>query len=75
MYYDDDMYDEDYELEIDFDRLRNDLANYYGSCMVIIPAASVMVGQILNSDYDELIDIARKHNIDLTNYCYIAKKM
>ena len=72
---DEDYFDEDYEIEIDFEQLRKDLANYYGSCMIIIPAASVMVGRILHADYDELIEIARENKIDITNYCYVSRSL
>lgn len=54
---------------IDFERLRKDLIDYYGTFMVaLFPAASFELSRIENASNEELIVIAKENNFDLVDY-------
>jgi hypothetical protein len=58
------MYD-----DIDYEELRSDLLNYYGTFMVnIAPAAVFELSRIERANYQELLMIARENNFDVDNY-------
>lgn len=55
-------------MEIDINKLRRDLLDYYGTAMEFFPQAVIDLSQIENADKEQLIDIAQNNNIDLSNY-------
>lgn len=55
--------------EIDFEKLRNDLLDYYGTFMVnLFPAAVFELGRIDKANNEELLTIAKENNFDLNDY-------
>lgn len=55
--------------EIDYEKLRSDLIDYYGTFMVnLFPAAVFELGRIEKASYQELLVIARENNFDLDDY-------
>lgn len=56
-------------IEIDYEKLRNDLVDYYGTFMVsLFPAAVFELERIQKANYDELLVIAKENNFDLDDY-------
>ena len=54
---------------IDIEKLRKDLIDYFGSAMFINKGLSIMeLSNIENASDNELIDIAIKNNFNLNNY-------
>lgn len=57
------------EVELDFERLRNDLMDYYGTAMCSgFGMAVVDLVKIQNASYEKLIQYARECNIDIEKY-------
>ncbi len=57
------------EVEIDIEKLRQDLLNYYGPGSMISPAMKTIVDQILSASPEQLLGIANKSNIiDIRDY-------
>ena len=55
--------------EIDFERLREDLVDYFGSAMFNgFPMAVVDVTQVETASNEQLIQIAQANGFDLNNY-------
>ncbi len=54
--------------EIDIERLRVDLINYFGCATSFFPIAYIEVLEIENASYDKLIEIAINNGFDLDNY-------
>ena len=55
--------------EIDFERLREDLVDYFGSAMFNgFPMAVVDVTQVEMASNEQLIQIAQSNGFDLNNY-------
>ena len=55
--------------EIDFERLREDLVDYFGSAMFNgFPMAVVDVTQVEIASNEQLIQIAQANGFDLNNY-------
>ena len=55
--------------EIDFERLREDLVDYFGSAMFNgFPAAVIDVTQVETASNEQLIQIAQSNGFDLNNY-------
>ena len=55
--------------EIDFERLREDLVDYFGSAMFNgFPMAVVDVTQVEIASNEQLIQIAQSNGFDLNNY-------
>ena len=55
--------------EIDFERLREDLVDYFGSAMFNgFPMAVVDVTQVETASNEQLIQIAQSNGFDLNNY-------
>ena len=62
MFYDD-------TTEIDFDNLRSDLLDYYGTAALsVAPLAMADVARVENADEDELLEIAQECRFDLRKY-------
>lgn len=57
--------------QIDTDRLRRDLMDYYGTAMFSgFPMAVVDLSRIERASDEELIEIAQKNGVDLSEYVY-----
>lgn len=55
--------------EIDYDKLRKDLIDYYGTASYNgFPMAIIELTNVENASNDELINIALNNNINLNNY-------
>lgn len=55
-------------MDIDYEKLREDLVDYFGSAMGIFPAAIMEVVKIESASNLELIEIARQNGFDLSDY-------
>ena len=56
-------------MEIDFERLRTDLIDYFGTGMISgIGALSINISVIKRASNDKLIEIAINNNFNLENY-------
>ena len=54
---------------IDFESLRKDLIDYYGTALFnASPYAMINLQKIENATYEELIKIAKDNNFDLNKY-------
>lgn len=54
---------------IDIERLRNDLMNYYlGASFMVNPAAMMDVQRVKNATDEDLIKIAIKEKVNIVNY-------
>lgn len=65
------------ELEIDIEKLRSDLMDYFGTALGFFPVATMDLIKVQNASDEELINIALKNNFDLNKYIingYIKKK-
>lgn len=56
------------EVEIDIEKLRNDLMDYFGTAMGFFPVATMDLVKVQNASPEELINIALKNNFDLSKY-------
>lgn len=62
-------------LEIDYERLRADLVDYFGSAIFSVSPLAIMdVTTVENATPEELIRIALKNNFDLSEYQLNVKK-
>ena len=52
----------------DFESLRSDLMDYFGTATSFIPYATVDLIKVSNASLDELIEIAYQNNFDLSQY-------
>ena len=55
-------------MNIDIDRLRRDLIDYFGSAMNYNPLAIIELTKVERATPQELINIAISNNIDLDDY-------
>lgn len=55
-------------MDIDFDRLRADLIDYFGSAMRMFPMAMLDVSKVERAPKQELIKIAQQNGFDLSKY-------
>lgn len=63
-------------MEIDIEKLRKDLIDYYGTAMFnASPLAIIELSKVENASPQELINIALKNNFDLTEYETNNKKI
>ena len=61
--------------DIDFDRLRKDLEDYFTSAYFIVsPLAIADMSEVENASNIELIDIAQKNGFDISNYLNFYSK-
>ncbi len=56
------------QLEINIERLREDLKNYFGTAIKYSPLAVMNLCEVENADPYQLIEIALKNNFDLNKY-------
>ena len=55
-------------MNIDYQKLREDLIDYFGSAMGLFPVAVIDVIRIENATNDELVQIAIENGFDLNDY-------
>ena len=55
-------------MEIDIEKLRNDLINYFGTATTYNQLAYVKLIEIENASFDKLIEIAINNNFNLEDY-------
>jgi len=55
-------------MNIDFDKLREDLIDYFGTAMGTFPIAVMNVAEVESASDKELIRIAAKNGFDLKDY-------
>ena len=53
---------------IDYNRLRADLLNYYGTAMPYFPMVVMEVSEVENASEEELLDMAEKAGFDINDY-------
>ena len=56
------------EVEIDIERLRQDLINYFGAAMSFYPAALIDLSKVEKASHQDLIDIALNNGFDINDY-------
>ena len=55
-------------MNIDYEKLRQDLIDYFGSAMGIFPIAIIDVVRVENASNSELLEIANQNGFDLNKY-------
>ena len=55
-------------MNIDYERLRDDLKDYFGAGIGVLPVLIMDVIRVENASEDELIQIARENGFNLSNY-------
>ena len=55
-------------MNIDYEKLRDDLINYFGSALSYTTIAVMYIIKIENASYDELIQTAEQNGFDLNDY-------
>lgn len=58
---------------IDYESLRKDLIDYFGSAMPIYPVAVMDVVKVENATEEELVELAIQNGFDLSNYIQPVK--
>ena len=61
-------------MNYDYERLRKDLVEYFGSALAYNPMAIMDVHKAQNASNKELEEIARKNKIALTDYVISVKR-
>ena len=56
------------EVEIDIEKLRSDLIDYFGTASSMFPVATINLVEVETCSPEKLIEIAIKNNFDLSNY-------
>lgn len=63
-------------MNIDFERLRQDLIDYFGTAMTIgFGAAIIDISKIENASNEELINIAKQNGFNINNYVISSFKL
>ena len=58
-------------MELDIDRLRDDLKDYYGTAMFnASPMAVIDLGKVERASEQEIVDLAQEQGFDLRDYIY-----
>ena len=55
-------------MNIDYEKLREDLVDYFGSAMGFFPVAVMDVIKVENASNGELLEIASQNGFDLSQY-------
>lgn len=55
-------------MDIDYEKLREDLIDYFGTAMKFMPMAIIELSKVENASNEELINIALKNGFDLNEY-------
>ena len=53
---------------MDYERLREDLIDYFGTAMKYNPMAVIELSEVQSASNQKLIEIARKNGFDLSDY-------
>ena len=53
---------------IDYEKLRKDLIDYFGTAMSFNPTAIMDLSRVESASDDELVEIAKRNNFDLNKY-------
>lgn len=61
-------------MNYDYERLRKDLVEYFGSALAYNPMAIMDVNRVQNATNIELEEIARKNKITLSDYVIRVKR-
>ena len=61
-------------MNYDYERLRKDLVEYFGSALAYNPMAIMDVNKVQNASNKELEEIARKNRVVLSDYIISVKK-
>ena len=61
------------EVEIDIERLRNDLIDYFGTAMQYNRIAMMDLINVERASYEELINIAIRNGFDINDYVETMK--
>lgn len=61
-------------MNYDYERLRKDLVEYFGSALVYNPMAIMDVNKVQNASNKELEEIARKNQVVLSDYIISVKR-
>lgn len=56
------------DVNIDYDKLRKDLIDYYGTAMSFNPIALMELSEVEHCSNQKLIEIALKNRFDLSKY-------
>lgn len=63
-------------MNIDFDKLRQDLLDYFGTAMTMgFGAAIIDISKIENASNEELINIAKQNGFNINNYVISSFKL
>lgn len=63
-------------MNIDFDKLRQDLIDYFGTAMTMgFGAAIIDLSNIENASNEELINIAKQNGFNINNYVISSFKI
>ena len=60
-------------MDIDFEKLRSDLEDYFGTAMMSNPMAIINLSDVSRASEEELIKIAYQNGFDVNDY--IVKKI
>lgn len=63
------------ELDFDFERLRKDLLDFYGTAMMFNPMAVMSVVNVEHADNEMLIHLAQSNGFDLEEYKINGKSL
>lgn len=63
------------DFEYDFDRLRQDLLDFFGTSMMFNPMAVLNVIDVEKADNDKLLHLAQSNGFDLDNYKVKGKSL
>ncbi len=55
-------------MRIDYEALRRDLMDYFGTAMGFFPVAVMDLSEVESASDEELLEIARKNRINLSKY-------
>lgn len=61
-------------MNYDYERLRKDLVEYFGSALAYNPMAIMDVNKVQNASNKELEEIARKNRMSLSDYVISVKR-
>ena len=61
-------------MNYDYERLRKDLVEYFGSALTYNPMAIMDVHKVQNASNKELEEIARKNQVVLSDYIISVKR-
>lgn len=53
---------------MDYEKLREDLKDYFGTAMSFNPMAVIELSLVENASYDKLVEIAIQNGFDLSDY-------